>query len=160
MSFPCTIRHMCNLHVKETEISQKLSKGIKNWKITYSVILSVISNKTNLILEFSSPLNIVLCTEQRNSVNFSRSIFCSIFLPFLLDTEVQKTNSCSKKTCMYEVLYWFYYGYFFAQVVLVTLWRHKWLNRLSIYSVSLWWCVLQAIFTQKNIWVPKRDSNP
>ena len=45
---------MCNF--KETEISQKRSKGIKNWKITYSVILSVLSNKTNLILGLSSPL--------------------------------------------------------------------------------------------------------
>ena len=51
------LRHMCNLHIKETEISQKRSKGIINWKITYSVILSVLSNKTNLILGFSSPLN-------------------------------------------------------------------------------------------------------
>ena len=48
------LRHMCTLHIKETEISQKRSKGI-NWKITYSVILSVFSYKTNLILEFSSP---------------------------------------------------------------------------------------------------------
>ena len=24
------VRHMCNLHIKETEISQKRSKGIKN----------------------------------------------------------------------------------------------------------------------------------
>ena len=48
---------MCNLHIKETEISQKRNKGIKNWKITYSVTLSVLSNKTNLILGFSSPLN-------------------------------------------------------------------------------------------------------
>ena len=30
MSFPIYPRHMCNLHIKETEISQKLSKGIKN----------------------------------------------------------------------------------------------------------------------------------
>ena len=44
-------QYMCNLHIKETEISH-----IKNWKITYSVILSVLSNKTNLILVFSSPL--------------------------------------------------------------------------------------------------------
>ena len=51
------LRPMCNLHIKETEISQKRSKGIKNWKITYSVILSVLSNKTNLILGFSSLLN-------------------------------------------------------------------------------------------------------
>ena len=50
------LRHMCNLHIKETEISQKRSKGIKNWKKTYSVILSVLSNKTNLILGFSSLL--------------------------------------------------------------------------------------------------------
>ena len=50
-------QHMCNLHIKENEISQKRSKGIKNWKITYSVILSVLSNKTNLILGFSSLLN-------------------------------------------------------------------------------------------------------
>ena len=47
---------MCNLHIKETEISQKRSKGIKNRKITYSIILSDLSNKTNLILGFSSPL--------------------------------------------------------------------------------------------------------
>ena len=52
------LRNMCNLHIKETEISQKRSKGIKNWKITYSVILSVLSNKTNLILGFSSLLSI------------------------------------------------------------------------------------------------------
>ena len=51
------LRHMCNLHIKETEIPQKRSKGIKNWKMTYSAILSVLSNKTNLILGFSSPLN-------------------------------------------------------------------------------------------------------
>ena len=37
------LRHMCNLHINETEISQKRSKRIKNWKITYSVILSVLS---------------------------------------------------------------------------------------------------------------------
>ena len=54
------LRHMLfklrYLHIKETEISQKRSKGIKNWKITYSVILkSVLSNKTILILGFSSP---------------------------------------------------------------------------------------------------------
>ena len=36
---PLILRHMCNLHTKET------------------VILSVLSNKTNLILGFSSPLN-------------------------------------------------------------------------------------------------------
>ena len=29
---PRILRHMCNLHIKETEISQKRSKGIKNWK--------------------------------------------------------------------------------------------------------------------------------
>ena len=50
--------HMCNLHIKETEISQKRSKGIKNWKITYSVILSVLSDKINLILGYSSPLRV------------------------------------------------------------------------------------------------------
>ena len=55
------LRHICViLHIKGTEISQKRSKGIKNWKITYSVILSVLSNKTNLNLGFSSPLNSVL----------------------------------------------------------------------------------------------------
>ena len=27
---PHKLRHMCNLHIKETEISQKRSKGIKN----------------------------------------------------------------------------------------------------------------------------------
>ena len=54
---PHILRHMCNLHIKETEISQKRSKGIKNWKITYSVILNFLSSKTNLILGFSSPLS-------------------------------------------------------------------------------------------------------
>ena len=54
MSFPIYV--MCNLHIKETEISQKRSKGIKLWNITYSVILNVLSNKTNLILGFNSPL--------------------------------------------------------------------------------------------------------
>ena len=51
--------HLRNLHIKETEISQKRSKGIENWKITYSVILNVLSNKTNLILGFSSPLKLL-----------------------------------------------------------------------------------------------------
>ena len=32
------LRHMCNLHIKETEISQKRSKGIKNWKMKCSEI--------------------------------------------------------------------------------------------------------------------------
>ena len=50
------LRHMCNFHIKETEISQKRSKGIKNWKITYSFISSVLSNKTNLILGGALPL--------------------------------------------------------------------------------------------------------
>ena len=31
------LRHICNLHIKETEISLKRSKGMKNWKIIYSV---------------------------------------------------------------------------------------------------------------------------
>ena len=56
---PHKLRHMCNLHIKESEIPQKRSKGIKNWKITYSVILSVLSYKTNLILGFSSSLKII-----------------------------------------------------------------------------------------------------
>ena len=30
MSLLIYLRHMCNLHIKETEISQKRSKGIKN----------------------------------------------------------------------------------------------------------------------------------
>ena len=55
---PHVLRHMCNLHIKGTKISQKRTKGIKHWKITYSVILSVLSNKTNLILGFSSPLKV------------------------------------------------------------------------------------------------------
>ena len=50
------LRHMYYLHIKETEISQKRSKGIKTWKITYSVIFNVLSNKANLILGYSSPL--------------------------------------------------------------------------------------------------------
>ena len=32
------LRHMCNLHIKETEISQKRSKGIKNWGFGGSVV--------------------------------------------------------------------------------------------------------------------------
>ena len=51
---------MCDLHIKETEISQKRSKGIKNSKITYSVILSVLSNKPNFILGFSSPFSVYM----------------------------------------------------------------------------------------------------
>ena len=54
----CVISYV---HIKETEISQKRSMGIKNWKITYSVILNVLSNNTNLILGFSSPLTIFCC---------------------------------------------------------------------------------------------------
>ena len=53
---PHVLRHMCDLHIKKTKIFKKRSKGIKNGKITYSVILSVLSNKTNLNLGFSSPL--------------------------------------------------------------------------------------------------------
>ena len=66
---------------KETEISQKRSKGIKNWKITYSVILSVLSNKTNLILEFSSPSTIYMkkffqfCLADSMQCNFNN--FCN-----------------------------------------------------------------------------------
>ena len=57
-----------SVHIKETEISQKQSKGIKNWKTTYSVILSVLSNETNLILGFSSPLMMMKgCTELLHS---------------------------------------------------------------------------------------------
>ena len=63
---PHILRHMCNLHIKGTEISQKRSKGIKNWKITYSVILSVLSNKTNLILGFSSPLTSIFSLNSMN----------------------------------------------------------------------------------------------
>ena len=63
------LRYMCNLHIKEAEISQKRSKGIKNWKITYSVILSVLSNKTNLILGFSTRL--VFSTHIFTSLLFS-----------------------------------------------------------------------------------------
>ena len=55
---PHILRHTC-MCIKETKISQKRSKGIKNWKITYAVILSVLSSKTNLILGFSSPWNTV-----------------------------------------------------------------------------------------------------
>ena len=71
-------RHMCNLHIKETEISQKRSKGIKNWKITYSVILSVLWNKTNLVLGFSSPLSSQNSPEKL--VTFSQSYLCC-YLP-------------------------------------------------------------------------------
>ena len=79
--FDHKLRHMCNLHIKETEISQKRSKGIKNWKITYSVILSVIlsvlSNKTNLILGYSSPLNVVCCVHSRDTNrNIKRLVYC------------------------------------------------------------------------------------
>ena len=60
---------MCVICIsKKTEISQKWSKGIKNWKITYSVILNVLSNKTNLILGFTSPL--------KHIPYFSISIYC------------------------------------------------------------------------------------
>ena len=70
-----------NSNIKETEISQKRSKGIKNWTITYSVILSVLSNKTNLILGFSSPL--------RNQKTFS------VFLYSYRDTSSWKFGKTS-----------------------------------------------------------------
>ena len=41
--------NMFNLHIKQTEISQKRSKKTKNRKRCYFVILSVLLNKTNLI---------------------------------------------------------------------------------------------------------------
>ena len=64
---------MCNLQIKETEIPQKRSKGIKNWKITYSVILSVLSNKTNLILGYSSPLTMF----QNKKWKYKVAVSCS-----------------------------------------------------------------------------------
>ena len=72
--------------------TQKWSKGIKNWKITYSVILSVLSNKTNLILGYSSPLkltmNILLCGMfafffawiENTFMSYEYSFFLSFFL--------------------------------------------------------------------------------
>ena len=75
------LRHMCNLHTKETEISQKRSKRIKNWKITYSVILSVLSNKTNLILGFSSTLKrLIMSYDLCWGCHESAQIFCFTFI--------------------------------------------------------------------------------
>ena len=53
---------MCNLHIKETEISQKRSKGIKNWKITYSVILSARNAAIRPIPKLPTILNYLLFT--------------------------------------------------------------------------------------------------
>ena len=44
----CDVK-MFNLHIKQTEISQKQSKGTKNCKGCYFVVLRLLSNKTNLI---------------------------------------------------------------------------------------------------------------
>ena len=71
---------MCNLHITKTEISQKRSKGIKNWKITYSVILSVLSNKTNLILDFRVELVSCLLVE----LSFSCLFFLFPFSDFAI----------------------------------------------------------------------------
>ena len=48
------LRHMCNLHISKTK--QENKKREDDNLHLYSVILSVLSNKTNLILGFSSPL--------------------------------------------------------------------------------------------------------
>ena len=49
------IARTCNLHIKETERTQKWSKGIKNWKSNLLYYFKWnLSNKTNLILGFSS----------------------------------------------------------------------------------------------------------
>ena len=68
---------MSNLHIKETEMSQKRSKGIKNGKITYSVILSVVSYKTNLILGYSSPLTVSPRLKVRLHTAINRADFVS-----------------------------------------------------------------------------------
>ena len=56
MSVPHILRHVCNLH---------------NIKETYSVILSALPNKTNLILGYSSPL------ESRHVKNQVYHLCCS-----------------------------------------------------------------------------------
>ena len=82
---------MCNLHSKETEISQKRSKGIKNWNITHSVILGVLWNKTDLILGFSSPLS------NNNGSENSRNIQMSEKIEHLrAATVLQKTKTAPK----------------------------------------------------------------
>ena len=88
-SIPHKLRHMYNLHIKETEISQKRSNGIKNWKITYSVILSVLSNKTNLILGFSSPLTV------RSARYVTRLIKIRERVPQILLTVISETTGIS-----------------------------------------------------------------
>ena len=109
--------HMCNLHIKETEISQKRSKGIKNWTITYSVILSVLSNKSNLILGFSSPLRRVklhtfseLPTLVCNFTRLGKPEVCKITHIFLhtfklVHTFLPKTHLCPKHTCSFYIPY-------------------------------------------------------
>ena len=85
------LRHMCNMHIKETEISQKRSKGIKNWKITYSVILSVLSNKTNLILGFSSPSREFrkLIWKSKKKALFNNTKHAEWFLPSCMASKVR-----------------------------------------------------------------------
>ena len=56
----------------------------KNWKITYSVILSVLSNKTNLLLGFSSPL-----TRLSNNDNNSEQA-CSINIVFSCSNHLEQ----------------------------------------------------------------------
>ena len=85
MSFPIYY-DMCNLHIKETEISRKRSKRIKNWKITYSVILSVLSNKTNLILRFSSPLR--PCHTRQFSLQLAMQFLPRIILQVAVRNEI------------------------------------------------------------------------
>ena len=72
-NFPYTT---CNLHIKETEISQKRSKGIKNWKTTYSVIILWQNNQTIYVGIFEVHAEVLRRNLHRNMHPGNRTMFC------------------------------------------------------------------------------------
>ena len=120
------LRHICNLHIKETGIYQKRAKGMKNWKITYSVILSVFfSNKTNLILGFISPL--------RKFISHSHTFSLLDFVSYIYIS--QRTESLILNPCVFICL-------FFANI-----------ECFEIHLCLFWYS--SVYFSRSNIWIYK-----
>ena len=75
MSFPLNYVICLICISKKLKYLKNEARESKNRKITYSVILSVLSNKTNLILGFSSPLKILALLQTTDYVLLIPSIF-------------------------------------------------------------------------------------
>ena len=96
---------------------QKRSKGIKNWKVTNSVILGVLSNMPNLMLEHSSPLSnlvqlfiLFYCSSDNSAFEITRpSLFQFLTFEINLTIEYRHLVSLGRKCVMYTIVY--YYGY-------------------------------------------------